>query len=110
MTSQGIKIQRVRIAGVPHTEYFRWEMALTPQNITAGEDVRYLPRHLVGDAKLPDHDCWLFDDDKLVLSIFSHDGRVGGFARETDTELASRYRAVRDWVWPMATPYADYVS
>lgn len=110
MADRGITIQRVRIASVPHTDYFRWEIALTPQNIAAGEDVRYLPRHLLEGAKLPEHDCWLFDDDKLVLSIFSEDGRTGGFAREADTGLTAQYRAVRDWVWPMAIPYDDYVS
>jgi len=46
VTESGTVVQRVRIASVPHTDYFRWEIALTPHNIEAGEDVRCLPRHL----------------------------------------------------------------
>lgn len=41
VTEAGIIVQRVRVAGVPPTDYLRWELALTPQNIEAGEDVRH---------------------------------------------------------------------
>ena len=33
VTASGTVVQRVRIANVPHTDYFRWEIALSPQNI-----------------------------------------------------------------------------
>jgi hypothetical protein len=107
-TQSGISVQRVRVASVPHTDYFRWEIALTPQNMEAGEDVRFLPRELTRDVALPAEDFWLFDDDKLVLSIFSADGRTGMFARETDPGIVVQYRAARDQVWPRALPYSEY--
>ena len=53
----------------------------------AGEDIRYLPRHLATGIRLPEEDFWLVDDDKLILSVFSADGRTGGFAREDRPEL-----------------------
>ncbi len=74
----------------------------------AGEDVRFLPRELTRDVALPAEDFWLFDDDKLVLSIFSADGRTGMFARETDPGIVAQYRTARDQVWPRALPYSEY--
>lgn len=110
VTASGIAVQRVRIATVPHTDYFRWEVALTPQNIDAGEDVRFLPRHLADGVALPSDDCWLFDDEKLVLSIFTPDGRDGAFVRDTDTRRTADYRTARDQIWARAVPYGEYVG
>ena len=109
VTASGVVVQRVRIASVPHTDYFRWEIALTPQNIDAGEDVRFLPRRLADGIALPDDDCWLFDDGKLVLSIFTPDGRAGAFVRDADIKRIADYRAARDQIWAKAVPYSQYV-
>jgi hypothetical protein len=81
-----------------------------PLNIAAGEDIRYLPRHLTEDIELPDEDFWLFDDDTLILSVFSADGRTGGFAQPSSAELLTQCIAVRDQVWERAVPYAQYVA
>jgi hypothetical protein len=98
-TAAGAAVQRVRLASVPHTDY-----------IEAGEDIRYLPRHLAEGIKLPEEDFWLLDDDTLILSVFSADGRAGGFAREPDPELLGQCLAVRDQVWDRAIPYARYAA
>ncbi|OLB79964.1 MAG: hypothetical protein AUI14_08635 [Actinobacteria bacterium 13_2_20CM_2_71_6] len=102
-------VQRVRVVTVPHGDYTRWGFTVAPHNIEAGEDIRYLPRHLAGDIDFPSEDYWLFDDDILVLSVFSEDGRTGGFAREADPELTALCRTVRDRVWARAIPFAEYV-
>ncbi|WP_067489566.1 DUF6879 family protein [Actinomadura hibisca] len=110
LTESGVEVQRVRLVTEPHTEYTRWSISVTPLNVSAGEDVRYLPRDLAADIPLPDEDCWLLDDDRLVLSLFKADGRSAGFAVEQDPEALARYRAVRDVAWPRAVPFAQYVS
>jgi len=110
VTDAGIAIERLRLISVPHTDYTRWGLKLASQNIEAGEDVRYLRRELAGDVALPDEDCWLLDDDSLVLSVFFEEGRVGGFAREPDHDLTARYRAVRDELWPRAVSHAAYIA
>ena len=69
-----------------------------------------MPRHLAEDIKLPDEDYWLLDDDTLILSVFSPDGRTGGFAREPGAELLRQCLVVRDRVWDWAIPYARYVA
>lgn len=103
-------MQRVRLASVPHTDYICWGLHVSPLNIEAGEDIRYLPRHLADGIKLPEEDFWLLDDDTLILSVFSADGRTGGFARERDPELLGQCLAVRDQVWDRAIPYARYAA
>lgn len=109
-TAAGVTVQRVRLALVPHTAYVRWGLAVSPLNIEAGEDIRYLPRHLTTGIELPEEDYWLLDDDTLILSVFSADGRTGGFAYEPDPELRRQCLAVRDQVWGRAVPYAQYVA
>ncbi len=69
-----------------------------------------MPRRLAEDIKLPEEDYWLLDDDTLVLSMFSADGRTGGFAREPGRELLRQCLVIRDQVWDRAIPYAQYVA
>ncbi|MFI0482744.1 DUF6879 family protein [Actinomadura sp. 9N215] len=108
VTSAGVSVQRLRVVTEPHTDYVRWEIAMDPANVEAGEDVRYLPRHLSNGIMFPDEDCWLFDDEKLVLSLFQPDGRSGGFALADDPGLLNEYRRARDTGWSRAIPSADY--
>ncbi|GAA4199370.1 hypothetical protein GCM10022252_51010 [Streptosporangium oxazolinicum] len=110
VTTLGVRVERLRIVTEPHTRYIRWEMTLNPGNIEAGEEIRYLPRHEAEDIGFPAEDCWLFDDDGLVLSLFEPDGRSGGFALEDDPELIARYRTVRDQAWSRGIPHAVYVT
>jgi hypothetical protein len=110
VTRSGVKIHRVRVVTEPHTDYVCWEMALDPQNIEAGEEIRYLPRHQAVDISFPAEDCWLFDDHELVLSLFKPNGRSGGYAIEDAPDVVAAYRAVRDSVWPRAVPYGQYAS
>ncbi len=109
-TAAGVQVQRVRLASSPHSDYIRWGLDVSPLNIEAGEDIRYLPRELAEGIELPAEDYWLLDDDTLILSVFSPDGRTGGFAWPSSTELLRQCVAVRDQVWERAVPYAQYVA
>jgi hypothetical protein len=108
VTAAGVTVQRARIVTVPHSAYTRWGLVVAPHSMDAGEDIRYLPRHLAEDIDLPQEDYWLFDDNTLVLSVFSEDGRSGWFAREPDAGLTAHCRLVRDQVWSRAIPFAAY--
>ncbi|GAA2220290.1 hypothetical protein GCM10009850_122170 [Nonomuraea monospora] len=108
-TSAGCLIQRVRVVTVPHTLYTRWLLDIAGDNVKAGEDIRYLPRHLTTDVDLPEEDCWLFDDEHLVLTMFPGDGRVGVFVATDNSHLLRRYLAARDRVWERAMPHAEYI-
>jgi hypothetical protein len=109
-TAAGVSVQRVRLVTLPHTDYSRWGLEVARLSVEAGEDMRYLPRHLASDISLPDEDYWLIDDDRLILSVFSADGRTGGFASDTRRGLLDQCIAVRDQVWSRAVPYAEYIA
>jgi len=109
-TTAGVQVQRVRVVSIPHTEYTRWGLDVARLNVEAGEDMRYLPRELTKDIDLPDEDYWLLDDDQLILSVFSPDGRTGGFAHVDNPDLVRQCRMVRDQVWERAIPYKQYVA
>jgi hypothetical protein len=105
----GCVIQRVRVVTVPHSAYTRWLLAIAGDNVAAGEDIRYLPRHLAADIYLPEEDYWLFDDDQLVLSTFPGDGRAGLFTTADDAQLIRQCRTARDLTWERSIPHSDYI-
>lgn len=110
VTAAGTAVQRARLVGRPHSDYTRWGLAIAEKLTAAGEDIRYLERTEAADIAFPQEDFWLFDDDRLILSVFSPDGRQGGFALADDPDLLVHCRTVRDEVWSRATPYAQYVA
>ncbi|WP_370450401.1 DUF6879 family protein [Nocardia otitidiscaviarum] len=107
LTTRGVSVSRVRVVTVPHTDYQRWLLALTALNTEAGEDIRYLPRHLAGEV--PPDDWWLIDNKTVVFNLSDKDGRaVGGSAVTADPKIVSYCRGVRDRLWSLATPYPEY--
>lgn len=110
VTASGVAVQRLRVVSVPHSPYTDWSLATARLNRDAGEDVRYLPRREAQDLTLPDEDCWLLDDDRLILSLFQPDGRSGGFAVEDDPAMTAHYRQVRDRLWLRAVAYGEYAA
>ncbi|WP_067701017.1 DUF6879 family protein [Nocardia jejuensis] len=107
-TDRGVSVTRLRIVTVPHVDYTRWSLAVSPLNIQAGEDIRYLARHTVGPDAIPADDYWLFDDDTVAYTLFRPDGAAAGAATTTDPALVHRCVAIRDAMWSRANPYAEY--
>jgi len=110
VTAAGTRVQRARVVTVPHSDYTRWGLAVAQMLEEAGEQIRYLRRDQAGGIPFPKEDFWVFDEDRLILSVFSADGRQGGFASSEDPDLLDQCREVRDLVWARATPYAKYVA
>lgn len=102
-------ITRVRVVTVPHADYTRWGLTVAPYNTAAGEDIRWLPRHLVNPHDLPADDYWLFDDDRVVFTVFEPDGRFAGGATTIDPTIVGYCRMVRDRVWQTAIPHSQYI-
>lgn len=110
-TARGVKVTRVRVVTVPHADYQRWLLALSALNVAAGEDIRYLPRHSVDANSIPLDDFWLFDDARAVFNLVDEEGRAAGAAALTvDPAAVARCREVKERLWRLATPYADYVA
>src|SRR6266516_3161519 len=57
----GKRVHRVHVVDLPLTDYIRYELAVYPENIGAGEDVRIACRAAHPALKDLDTDFWLFD-------------------------------------------------
>jgi hypothetical protein len=107
-TARGVTISRVRVVTVPVPDYHRWLLSITPENQCAGEDIRYVPRHSAGN--LPADDWWLIDDSRVGFNLVDPAGRGVGVGVTDDPEIVTYCRSVRDRLWPIATPYAEFAT
>ncbi len=110
VTGRGVAVNRARVVTEPHTDYTRFAKAVARFNADAGENVRYLPRHLIDSDDLTVDDWWLFDGSLLAYTIFEPSGRWVGGAVTTDPRLIEYCRAVKERVWTLATPLAEYAD
>ncbi|GAA2361881.1 DUF6879 family protein [Streptomyces cuspidosporus] len=106
--ARGVTIRRARIVSEPVSEYIRWEHYVTHANVTAGEEVRWLPRRLTTNIPLPGNDFWLFDDALLRVHHFSGDGVVVEDEITTDAETVKLCRTAFEAVWRQAIPHHLY--
>ncbi|KZM74915.1 DUF6879 family protein [Nocardia terpenica] len=106
-TSRGVSVSRVRVVTVPHSDYQRWLLSVTGSNVAAGEDIRYAPRHVAGDV--PTDDWWLMDNQLVAYNLVDGAGAPAGLAVTTDPGIVAYCRSVRERLWELAIPYADYV-
>ena len=109
-TQTGRRVERVRIVTVPHGDYTRWGLTVAPHNIAAGEDIRWLPRQLLDGLDVTADDFWLFDRHQVVFTLFTPEGAFSGGAETRDPVIVDRCVRVRDALWPMGIPHADYTT
>ncbi|WP_194906195.1 DUF6879 family protein [Catenulispora rubra] len=107
--SRGVSLRRARIVSEPATEYIRFEHFGTPQNIEAGEQVRWLPRAQASGIALPGNDFWVFDGATALFNHFTGDGGWVGNELTSDPKVARLCSEAFEAVWALATPHDDYV-
>ncbi|MFI6276865.1 DUF6879 family protein [Streptomyces sp. NPDC050988] len=106
--ARGVVIRRARIVSEPVSEYIRWEHYVTHANVTAGEQVRWLPRRQATGLALPGNDFWAFDETLLRVHHFSGDGAVVEDEITDDPALVKHCVTAFESVWERAVPHADY--
>ncbi|MGI5291119.1 DUF6879 family protein [Nonomuraea polychroma] len=108
----GRTVRRLRVVTEPVTDYIRWEYTVaTPPTLEAGEDIRWLPRHMVpADVVFPldGRDWWLFDDQLLAVGRFDDDGRVLGSDLITTPAIVAECVALRDKLWSAGIPHHEF--
>jgi hypothetical protein len=109
-TEAGKLMTRVRVISVPHADYTRWGLGVAELNIQAGEEIRWLPRHLTNGMGLTTDDYWLFDDNRVVFTVFEPSGQFAGGAQTIDPVIVEHCRNAHDLVWARAIPHRAYVS
>ncbi|MEU6736746.1 DUF6879 family protein [Streptomyces physcomitrii] len=106
--ARGVVVRRARVVSEPVSEYIRWEHYVTHANVTAGEQVRWLPRRRATAIPLPGNDFWLFDDALLRVHHFSGDGAVVEDEITDDAEAVKLCSAAFAVVWERAIPHHLY--
>ncbi len=107
VVARGVDFRRARVVSEPMSSYVRFEHAVTPHaNLAPGERVRWLPRRLASEIRLPGNDFWLVDD-VLLFSLFSGEGVRVGTVVGTADGLAFCVETF-DAVWKLGTDHADY--
>jgi hypothetical protein len=104
-------VRRVRVITEPISEYIHFEYDSTPENLAAGEDIRWLPRRLVpADVIFPleGRDWWLFDNSFIAVGELDDHGRPLGSRISTDPALLGQCITVRDRLWLSAIPHTNY--
>ncbi|MGW7351018.1 DUF6879 family protein [Streptomyces sp. NPDC054784] len=111
VTGQGKSVRRVRVVTEPHSPYIEWEHSLTHLNTAAGEDIRWLPRHLLPwgtTFPVGGNDWWLYDDRLLAVGHVDSEGRTLGSEIIDDVEVVAACRHIRDVLWETAVPHDAY--
>jgi hypothetical protein len=109
-TRSGKSVQRVRVVDDPPSDYLRWEIANTPHNLDAGEDIRYLSRDRARALRLPDYDYWMFDDRLLVVLEFDDLDRFLGYRSTGNWIVIDEHRLLREKAWRNALTYEQYMA
>ncbi|MEV7777064.1 DUF6879 family protein [Kitasatospora sp. NPDC088351] len=108
--SQGVTVRRARIISEPVTDYIKYEHAGTVVNLSAGEQVRWLPRRLASDIALPGNDLWIFDGDKVLFNHFTGTGdwAMPGLELRTEPAVVKLCVAAFETVWERGVPHEKY--
>ncbi|MFD9796883.1 DUF6879 family protein [Streptomyces sp. NPDC059070] len=105
-TASGKRMERVRLVDEPATHNQRYLLATTPDNLAAGEDIRFLFRSRAQEIGLPDFDFWLFDSS--VLATFDWDDAARRLELTTDPHRVPAACRARDAAWHYAARYEEF--
>ncbi|MFI6298837.1 DUF6879 family protein [Nonomuraea sp. NPDC050790] len=109
--AEGRSVRRVRVISEPVSPYIEFEWQDTVHNVEAGEDIRWLPRHLLPEQvafPVDGNDWWLLDDRIVVVNRFDEEGRSAGRELVDDPGVISDCVQVRNLLWSVAIPHAEY--
>ncbi|UED87186.1 DUF6879 family protein [Streptomyces profundus] len=107
-TARGVVVRRARIVSEPVTSYVRYEHALTPLNIEAGESVRWLARRRAIGIPLPAADFWLIDERVVRFNHFSGEGEAVEPEMSHAADVVALCSSAFETVWSRAVPHEKY--
>lgn len=108
-TSNGKRVERVRVVTEPHGDYTRYALAGARINIDGGEDIRYMPRRRALELGLPTHDFWLFDERLVAWMHFDDQDALLGAELIEDPETVKQHLSWQATAWEHAVSYDDYI-
>ena len=107
--ARGVRFRRARIVSEPLADYIRFEHALTAEvNVSAGEDVRWLPRRRAADICVPLNDFWVLDGQLVRFGYFAGNGEFLEDELTDDPAVAKMCTEAFEAVWARAIPHSHY--
>ncbi|MEU9149229.1 DUF6879 family protein [Streptomyces sp. NPDC048417] len=106
--ARGVTVRRARIVSEPVSDYIRYEHAGTSVNVSAGEQVRWLPRRQASDIALPGNDFWLIDSHLIRWNHFTGAGASAPGEISEDPAAARLCADAFEAVWTRAVPHDEY--
>ncbi|MGQ4619900.1 DUF6879 family protein [Nocardia sp. R7R-8] len=101
-------MSRIRVVTEPLSGYQRWLLSVAGSSVNAGEDIRYVPRHLAGEV--PPDDWWLFDDELVAFNLVDSLGKPAGAAVTDDPGIAAYCWSIKRRLWDIAVPYPEFAA
>jgi hypothetical protein len=106
---RGVRFRRARVVSEPLADYIRFEHAVTNEvNVSAGEEVRWLPRRGATGICVPLNDFWLLDGKVVRFGYFAGNGEFLGDEVSTDPVVAGMCAQAFEAVWERAIPHGSY--
>ena len=107
-TARGVSFRRARVVSEPLADYTRFEFSSTGFNVSAGEQVRWLPRYTAPELLVPLADYWVFDGKLVRFGFFSGDGTFLGHELTDDARVVRACSDAFERVWQRAIPHDEY--
>jgi hypothetical protein len=104
----GKSVRRARIVSEPLSDYQRWSYSIAQPMVDAGEDIRWVPRHLVSTTLIPGNDFYLFDGRLVVFLTYTGNGLSSGKFASTESADIRLCRESFEAVWKLAVPHREY--
>ena len=107
--ARGVHFRRLRIVSEPVSDYIRWEHAISYGNLKAGEELRWLPRHLAYDLPQPVADFFMYDQRLIAYNFTAGDGTdTGRMEYVADPRKILPIVGMFEILWERAIPHVDY--
>lgn len=105
---RGVDLRRARIVSHEPTNYIRFEHFGTPNNVAAGERVRWLWRPEASSLALPGNDFWVIDGEHVLFNHFTGSGGWLGNTASDDPAVARLCADAFEAVWALGTPHEEF--
>lgn len=108
-SARGVEFRRARIVSEPLADYIRFEHAITDDvNVSAGEEVRWLPRRRALGLCAPLNDFWVLDNRLVRFGYFAGNGDFTDHELTDDPSLVRMCAEAFEAAWVRAIPHAEY--
>ncbi|MET7334277.1 DUF6879 family protein [Nonomuraea sp. NPDC005650] len=108
----GRTVRRARVVSEPLSDYQHWSHSIAHPMVEAGEDIRWVPRHLLTApgrvTMLPANDFYVFDNQLVVFLTYAGNGLMREMIGSRDPRDVTVCVDAFEAIWKLAIPHRDY--